>query len=1026
MKKTRRIMGVGLVLVLLVSLLLMAVPVSASTLGWSVSTAIPDDTDKVVQNGTSLEDMVVSADGQTIYVVSGTVLYKSTDGGDSFGTVTLPTGLTTAHLIAMAPDDSDIVVLAGDANNLNSYISINGGSAWSSLQTIEDEQSNAAFAILDIAISAMSGSVRYVAAAGQEAANDNPALYYFDYGATVGDWSDACDNFNYPLASDNIDSFNAVAFSPNFASDQVMVAVSSENGTATANGYARFHIASFNQEKWDAAVFTSYPVELESTANVTTSVNAADISLDPEYLAGDDTTRIAFVGLSMTSGTSEIGGVYRLKDTEVEQDKTGVGINSVAWDGVNIAAGAYASNDVYRSADALASSPTYSTSRSYKEIGVDQPGGFNDRVIVRWGDSGTLLGVKLGESSAFSRSTDNGKTWNDIALIDTTLDSMEDIWVSPDGSVVYLLTVDTTDNVSMLWCKESSSWTRIFSDNTTPGYIVRAAASNPDVVYIADDGSGATAMFYSTDGGRVKWTPRASRYTIADLAVQDADVAYVANVLNDEVSKTTNGGFTWDPDVDSKSAGGTCATLTLLADDELLLGTTDGYVSYSSDGNGSWTKIADALGVSGATQVTASGLNDGDYIYAATSGNTTLVERWQIGQSGTDWKNLAAPVSDNYGCYGLVLHEGALYAMTSDNVNNNSALLRTLNPTSSTPSASMWVTSAAAGQDFSLAPSALRISTGSAVIWACNTVATGMWSFTDTLSTGLNIQLVSPVEGYQNPVNPVSGNSQDISFKWTKPESGTTALTYEVRIKAADGATTLATVTRNSTDSAAPNLLIGPTQTAATASQSVGLLSFAPGQTYYWQVRATSPVDSPWSGLRSFTIETLQAAVPEILSPLAGSTTSDLMPSFSWSPVSGASKYQFKLADNVGLTTPIVDVTLATTGYALDKSLTVGKTYYWAVKSVEPVSGTWSSIANFKVVAEATAAPTTAPVTITQVPAPNITVTAPAAPPATTITIPPVEQPAPITPAFIWAIIIIGAILVIAVVVLIVRTRRTV
>jgi len=938
MKITRKLMGVGLVLMLLVSMLLTAVPVSAGTLSWSTTTDIPDATDKVVQDGTTLYDMAVSADGQTIYVAAfDNGIYKSVNGGDSWSAVSIPAAVTgNITMVAMAPDDSDVVVFIGNTTglttNLTAYVTTNGFStAASSLGTIQDEGGTDATQIYDVAISALSGSTRYIACAGND--GGGAAIYYFNLGSTTPVWKDAAVDFTTAMPSSGLDAFYSVAFSPNFASDQVMVAVSA-NISATV-GAVNFHIASFNQKKWDADVFTGYPKALISSANLT-SVQAADISLDPEYLAGDDATRIAMVGAAFTlAGTAE-GGLYRLKNTTLKELKADTAINSVAWDGVNLAAGAYASNDVYRCADALASSPTVSTSRTYKEIGIT---GSTDAVRVLWGDSSTLLGVKRGTSSAFARSTDNGKTWNDIALIDTTLDVMEDLWVSPDGSVTYLLTQDTTDTVTSLWVK-ASAWKRVFCIANTNGHIVRAAASNPDVVYIADDGNGATAMYYSTDGGTEKWVVRACRYDIADLAVQDADVAYVANYDNDEVSKTTNGGFTWGADVDSKAAGGYGRTLNLIADDELLLGTSNGYVSYSSDGNASWTKIATALNQTGVAQVTASGLATGDYIYAANDATTTRVERWQIGQSGTTWKNLAAPTATGAKCYGIILHEGVLYVATANATGTTSYLMRTLDPTTATPAASKWVTVTGTGVVYNTTPSALRLSAGSSVLWAIDTNATpdDLDSLTDTLGAGVAIELVSPVAGYENPVNPVTGKTQDISFKWNKPSSGTASVAYEVRIKGTDGATTLLTATRAATDSAAPSLLIGP-------DQGTNTLNFTPGQTYYWQVRATTPVDSPWSELRAFTIAELPEVVPPVVITQAPA------------PV---------------ITAP-------------------------------------------------------APVTITQVPAPQITVTAPAPAPATTITIPAAPAaPAPITPAFIWAIIIIGAVLVIAVVVLIVRTRRTV
>jgi trimeric autotransporter adhesin len=856
-------------------------------------------------------------------------------------------------------------------------------------------------------------------------------VYYFNLGATAPVWKDACDDFTTPFVPAEIDNFRAVAFSPNFASDQVMVAVSEQIGVIAGPvaGAVRYHIASFNQKAWDVAVFTGYPVAMETSVNTVFTCNAADIALDPEYLGGDDTTRIGFVGASILDAAVEVGGVYRFKDTGMRQEKTGTGINSVAWDGVNIAAGGYADNNVYRSADALASSPTYSASRGLKEIGIDQLAGFNDATIVAWKDSSTLVGAKSGAASAFSTSIDNGKTWNSISLIDSALTNILDFAISPDGSVKYLLTADGGE-ISLY--RSASSWTKVFCivDDADDDRIVRIADSNSDVVYIADRAE--KTIHYSTSGGTVKWVARASRYNVQDMAVQDADIAYVAETATIKVSKTTNGGFTWATSKSTKHAGVANHTINLISDDNLVVGSTTGHVAYSTDGNGSWTKVAKVLTGQGTpllTQVTASSLASGGYIYAASSEVDSLVERWQIGTS-TTWKNLTVANTATLGCYGMELEGGVLYTIYSL-ITLGSELNRTNSPESSTPAAGMWTNTASPGgvlaaagfEAFVAAPSAVSLSSGSATLWvidqAAALVVQELWAFTDTLSAEIQVALVSPTAGYQNPVNPVSGASQDIAFSWSKPTTGN--INYTIRIYS-DAACTAQLQTHNTglTASATPVVMIGPNQVVATQ-----ILTFSAGSTYYWRVRTNAPVLSSWSEVRSFTVDPLQAAVPGALSPANGGTTTETLPSFSWEPVSGATKYAFKLADNVGMSSPIVDTTLSSTGYAVDGALALG-TYYWMVKAIEPVEGEWSAIANFTVEKEAAPSATAPPVVITQVPAPNITVTAPAPAPATTITIPPVEQPAPITPAFIWAVIIIGAILVIAVIVLIVRTRRTV
>jgi hypothetical protein len=121
--------------------------------------------------------------------------------------------------------------------------------------------------------------------------------------------------------------------------------------------------------------------------------------------------------------------------------------------------------------------------------------------------------------------------------------------------------------------------------------------------------------------------------------------------------------------------------------------------------------------------------------------------------------------------------------------------------------------------------------------------------------------------------------------------------------------------------------------------------------------------------------------------------------------------------------------------------MTPGATYYWRVRADAPTRSSWSEMRSFTIedadsaagppiIIEQAPAPVInipappPPIVIEQVPAPVINIPAP--PPAQQIVIPPAAAPTTITPAYIYAIIVIGAVLVIAVIVLIVRTRRAI
>ncbi|GAG84670.1 unnamed protein product, partial [marine sediment metagenome] len=171
---------------------------------------------------------------------------------------------------------------------------------------------------------------------------------------------------------------------------------------------------------------------------------------------------------------------------------------------------------------------------------------------------------------------------------------------------------------------------------------------------------------------------------------------------------------------------------------------------------------------------------------------------------------------------------------------------------------------------------------------------------------------------------------------------------------------------------------------------------------------------------------------PILMAPENGADDVSLTPTFAWEAVADADGYYFEFADNANFVTPIIKLDgdlarLIVTAYAYRTELPYSTAYYWRVKAV---SGTedagdlaesdWAS-AVFITMAE--------PVEPTP---PVVVEPTPPAPPAPIITI---EQPdivvplpavieTPITPTWIYVIIGVGAVLVIALLVLIVRTRR--
>ena len=898
-------------------------------IGWD-SNARTCYIDDVTIDGTTynLEIGDAGVVGDAGVALSGNI-YKSTNAGETWSGLTNPDD-SSVGLVAVAPDDEDLVAIVASPRV---YVSTNGGSSWGALTA----PSSSWDVINDIAISPESAGNHFIALA---ATGDGAEVWHYEVGAVGAAWkltSDTMGDFGDEFKSG--DTAGAVAFSPNFASDQVMVAVTAKKyvgSTELAN--VLFQIFSFNKKRWndDSGISNDYPVNLidsddagDETDAGLDALQSASISLAQDYLGSDDAMRLAFVGLSVSvTGTSgDTSSIQRLDDVDAKVLKEGVQVHSIAFDGTNLVAGRYDGDSatVYRSADPLASSPSVKGSDSLKS-----PGGV-DKVVVAWAGEDVVAGTS-GDESAFAVSRDNGKSFNDVSLIDTAIFTLEDVAVSADGSKVYLAT-DDADGSFSLW-RQASSWERVLSlqDVGESSFIVRLAPDDPDVVYVAEEGG--STLYYTTTGGSEKWFSRVCRYTIQDLAVESNSVAYVG-CEGARVSKTRNSGFTWGSSESTSLAGGDVATVTSLGEDLLIVGSTKGYVSYSTNGNSSWTKISKVTG-SGAAQVTASGLDDGDFIYAST--NKAEVEkaiyRWEIGES-TSWDKIreeATTTPQKYvPVYGIALQDGALYVLATNE------LYLTLDPTASTVS---WSTKAADdGVEFTATPSALRVSTASSTkLWAIDTVGADLYSYIDTLALATPA-LVAPAHGAEIAINPVSGSSYDVSFTWERPSKATAyqlqiALDYDFNEIVED-------IDKDESGDA----IIASTK--STVAYIVGPggktdLEYMPETTYYWKVRASEPIYSPWSAIRMFTI----GALPEIQPP---------------------------------------------------------------VQIVIPPAPPAPQL-----VLPPTPAPVQAPDIIFETP-----------PPPPDIIIPPAPAPpAPITPAFIWAIVIIGAILVIAVVVLIVRTRR--
>jgi len=265
------------------------------------------------------------------------------------------------------------------------------------------------------------------------------------------------------------------------------------------------------------------------------------------------------------------------------------------------------------------------------------------------------------------------------------------------------------------------------------------------------------------------------------------------------------------------------------------------------------------------------------------------------------------------------------------------------------------------------------------------------------------------VDKYLVGADPVTGRNEQVDLAW---EQLCLSTVYQLQI-AKDRDFTLrinpAVNSSLSISAVTGSMLLAMDETNMTSPAAwipPGALPEA-GATYWWRIRsarsATGQIAaSPWSEPRSFTVKagyiinTPYYGV-QLLAPANGCIGCKVKPaSFSWSPWKDATKYEFALAADPEFRQIIITSNPTTSAYEYGGALDYGANYFWRVRALEvngqPIPSDWSATFSFQ----------TEPA-----PAP------PAAPPAE-----------PATPLWVWIVIALGAALVVAVLALMMRTRR--
>ena len=872
-KKFTKILGVGLTLSLLASFLMVAAPASAVPLSWTEVT-VPSEVNNQLTAGQDVTD--VTAVGQTVYAAAGTanITYKSTNTGASFAELSTAKGTTQfpdheVRMVAAAPDNADIVaIVTNDGTDDQVYYSDTAGSVWTDLNF--DDYGDV---INDIDISmADARGIRYIACAGDDGSDAQVWTLKLSTGEVWKNRVLQADQVNpcAKFASDQAKAM-AVKWSPNFDTDMILTVVTDNTGD-----HAYFQVfwydLPYNQWNSDVTEYDDYGtgIVIDPEGSITGDLDAASIALSPEYLGIDEDTRIAFVGYAYDSGDK--GGVFRLIDSNQDEEVmtwmggSADGIKSLAYDGARLYAGAYEAARVYVTDDPMDTRPKFARTNTYK-----QPGGTGQTVVVLAGDS--VVAGTSGDDCAFSVSVDNGESFNDLSLINTSLTNITDVEPAADESKVYMVSDNGTDRVSV-WQRTGRTWKRVLTITEGSGYIARVSPEDASVIYIADyDG---TDVYYSSDAGEAMWKKRPCQKLndgIVDIIVESNSVVYAID--DNECSKTINSGASWSIAV-SLDLEGQAVMMSQATNGDLFVGGNGGYASFSGDGGATWTQFIKQVGdAPGNVHI----VPDADYetnkiIYAATDGGSMP---WLLSQGpgiyqqtppqglSAGWNTYGMGLTWAENITGLVQYKGVLYAVRTDTVGGDSYLERALDPAAD-PSHYAYPNKSS-GEVYNVGPRPLKAS-GTNRVWAINSAGSPqneLFELEDVIAT-VGPTLVEPADGISVPVNPASGRAFDLSFTMKRPNYMVDGIEIQIATNADfPGAIyTLGGVGH-------PEGKWIPTSEGDTVTRVIGpsgitgdegeWATFMPDTTYYWRTRVAydGPFYSPWSEVRSFTV----ASAPE-------------------------------------------------------------------------------------------------------------------------------------------------------------------
>ncbi|AQX75072.1 hypothetical protein B1776_05875 [Dehalococcoides mccartyi] len=1015
--KISKVLGVVLTAAMVLSMFTVATPVAAANQDWS-KISLPGSgatggyvvsTPRVRFDNIGILEW--NADKSAIYATAeydGVMcVFKSTNSGRSWKMVFEDGDVYT---LAASGRIFDMVASSVNANEIyftdghDIFTTKDGGATWNKMSNLYTyAASNFVTAIPDGIIvtldTAVVGATKYVFAgtASLGVAPGDNGVYMCQETAFGMPWTDLDVINQREAAWDGCNVWDVVVDPTDFATKQGVIAVAEDTALGAE---ATYITAKYFGNQWNMPSTCIDTAVEENNTDSITGIYHAELWLPSDFNSNIASGKFqGWLALQTSGGQGDVylwyGNTLTTIDLNVRGYSAGVGTATEVTDidGIGGIADARLIIGGYNIAAASAPLTWYSSDRLTFSANVKAPTG----AASSWGlsvatvtvlalpdfaTSGKALAGTAGYDCGVSYTADFGKTWNQISMMRQAIVTVENI-----AGNLFIVTSDYAEQ--SLWRLNGGVYERVLSTTsiTETGTTIDVAVSPAgDAVFVAD--IGGTTIWRSLDNGQT-FAQQVSSITTADGTAINSWFVSNANTLlvggDNVVYQTSTNGVLWFA---RPCVIGTITSFAVSTDGSVLVAAgSDSTISKSVDGGVTWSTATAPTTVTSSVPVVTFQNGSNSVVYL--TGDNGHVYKYDFAATTPAWKELgtATPVTDfdwaatsavvnGVGIFSGIASGGSvLYVLDANAVADGLSRFTMVGTTSYAGSVATPGTAVGTKLIGIAAPGANML---------YGIFGAELYVYTDKMAV--------PVANVQ--ITKITTTSLTVTWDALNVDNSNIEVMYYVYITDAATGAKVAYMTTSAF-----------TSDGTTVGTSFKINDLDVDTVYQVSVWAVDPVMS-FVGTASVSTQPDRPDYTVNLMPTNGAINIPIKPVFAWDSVATAVSYDLILSTDptfADATKVLATKSLTTNYWAYDGTLTNSTSYYWRVRiNTANSTSEWFPAVFTTVKADA------APVEVNN-------------PPAITLTVPQAE-----TPVYIWLIVAVGAILTLAVIVLIVRTRRVV